>query len=342
MNWKNRQYATHRRDFDRAALRVEGEPPPVEADDARRASAGSIWRRGPNGEDLNALKAHGRSSTQSRMENPDLEVPAGQRARYEAAFAKFSCDLSRHVLRARARPLLSGRLGRQRPPAERRLPQRDGLHPRRRAAQRAAAGREGPERAGSALGSSSSSSPTTPRAPTSSSSSTRAARCSATAASRARFRPADKDITAEAVILDFKKPFLAKAAADAKNNPIAFEAIADHFDRVNATIRGIERKRLEAEPRHLDALMTFAARAYRRPLSPAERDDLRGVLPLAAREEQPDARRGDARLDRQRADVAALLLSRRPAGRRSRAPRRRARRDVADRTRCLITRWPAG
>ena len=24
MNWKNRQYATHRRDFDRAALRVEG------------------------------------------------------------------------------------------------------------------------------------------------------------------------------------------------------------------------------------------------------------------------------------------------------------------------------
>ena len=27
---------------------------------------------------------------QSRMKNPDLEVPAGQRARYEAAFAKFS------------------------------------------------------------------------------------------------------------------------------------------------------------------------------------------------------------------------------------------------------------
>ena len=30
MNWKLRAYATHRRDFDRAALRVEGEPPPVE------------------------------------------------------------------------------------------------------------------------------------------------------------------------------------------------------------------------------------------------------------------------------------------------------------------------
>ncbi len=30
MNWKLRAYATHRRDFDRAALRVEGEAPPVE------------------------------------------------------------------------------------------------------------------------------------------------------------------------------------------------------------------------------------------------------------------------------------------------------------------------
>jgi hypothetical protein len=52
------------------------------------------------------------------------------------------------------------------------------------------------------------------------------------------------------------------------------QAIADHFDRVNATLRGIERERLDAEPRQLDALMTFAARAYRRPLSQVERADL--------------------------------------------------------------------
>ena len=38
-------------------------------------------------------------------------------------------------------------------------------------------------------------------------------------------RPADKDITEESVILDFKKAYLAKAAADETNNPIAFEAI---------------------------------------------------------------------------------------------------------------------
>src|SRR5262249_6305818 len=54
----------------------------------------------------------------------------------------------------------------------------------------------------------------------------------------------------------------------------ARQATSDHFDRVNATLRGIERERLEAEPRHLDALVTFATRAYRRPLSRSERADL--------------------------------------------------------------------
>ena len=123
-------------------------------------------------------------------------------------------------------------------------------------------------------GTSSSSSPTTPLARTWSSFSIRAARFWGTAASPGSFRPSDKEITAESIILDFKKTYLAKAAADDENNPVAFEAITDHFERVNATIRGVERRRLEAEPRQLDALLTFAARAYRRPLSQAERDDL--------------------------------------------------------------------
>ena len=149
MNWKNRQYATHRRDFERAALRVDDEPPPVEVKmpETRRGLIGG----GPNGEDLNALRALA-EQYQSRMKNPDLEVPAGQRARYEAAFAQVQLDLPRHVLRSRARPFLSGRFGRQGTPAQRRLPQRDGIHPRRCAAQRAAARREGAERARGAVG----------------------------------------------------------------------------------------------------------------------------------------------------------------------------------------------
>ena len=93
MNWKLRAYATHRRDFDRAALRVEGEPPPVEpvvptGRDGKPVGYGLVGT-GPNGEDLTTLKAQARAYA-SRMENAGLVVPAGQRDRYEAAFARFS------------------------------------------------------------------------------------------------------------------------------------------------------------------------------------------------------------------------------------------------------------
>ena len=93
MNWKNRAYATHRRDFDRAALRVEGEPQPLApalpiGRDGKVLSLGLVGI-GPGGEDLTAVKAQVVGYA-SRMENPDLVVPAEQRARYEAAFARFS------------------------------------------------------------------------------------------------------------------------------------------------------------------------------------------------------------------------------------------------------------
>ena len=52
------------------------------------------------------------------------------------------------------------------------------------------------------------------------------------------------------------------------------EAIRYHFQWVNDTLRRMERMHVEAEPRQLDALLQFASRAYRRPLSPAERDDV--------------------------------------------------------------------
>ena len=133
MNWKLRAYATHRRDFDRAALRVEGEAPPVEPKiplgrDGKPVGYGLVGL-GPNGEDLTALKAQVRAYA-SRMENADLVVPAGQRARYEAAFAKFSSvfpDVFYVRERGRFYPDDSEDTG---PLAERRLPQRDGVHAR--------------------------------------------------------------------------------------------------------------------------------------------------------------------------------------------------------------------
>jgi hypothetical protein len=41
---------------------------------------------------------------------------------------------------------------------------------------------------------------------------------------------------------------------------------------VNATIRAVEKMRVDAAPRHLESLLKFAARAFRRPLTQAERD----------------------------------------------------------------------
>jgi hypothetical protein len=87
-------------------------------------------------------------------------------------------------------------------------------------------------------------------------------------------RPLDHEITDTAVIMGMRDAYLAKAAADPKNDPVAPEAIRDHFGRVNATLRTLEKERKDAEPKQLDALLKFAARAYRRPLSKAERDDL--------------------------------------------------------------------
>jgi Protein of unknown function (DUF1587)/Planctomycete cytochrome C len=86
MNWKLKSFATHRRDFDRIALRVEGEPPPPESALVldRAASAGITP------EDEAQIKNYVASLLEGRRKDPDLAVPAGGRKRYEAAFARFS------------------------------------------------------------------------------------------------------------------------------------------------------------------------------------------------------------------------------------------------------------
>ena len=81
-------------------------------------------------------------------------------------------------------------------------------------------------------------------------------------------RPTDHAVTDTAVIFKMRDVYLAKAAADPTNDPVAAEAIRDHFDQMNATLRSLEKERAEAEPSQLEALLQFAARAYRRPLTP--------------------------------------------------------------------------
>ena len=68
------------------------------------------------------------------------------------------------------------------------------------------------------------------------------------------------------------KPSTWRVAKD--GNDVSIKAIKDYFTAANEGIRWVEQARLNAEPSHLKALLDFAARAFRRPLSQADRDDL--------------------------------------------------------------------
>jgi hypothetical protein len=87
-------------------------------------------------------------------------------------------------------------------------------------------------------------------------------------------RPANHLITDTPVILAMRDAYLAKAASDSSNDPVAARAIREHFDGIDATLRKLEKERADAEPKQLEALLQLAQRAYRRPLTEAEREDL--------------------------------------------------------------------
>jgi len=87
-------------------------------------------------------------------------------------------------------------------------------------------------------------------------------------------RPDGMPVNDTRVILGKRDDYLKKAEADPKHDPAAIDAIKWHFERMNAMIRNVEKLRAEAEPKHLAALVAFANKAYRRPLTKAEQDDL--------------------------------------------------------------------
>jgi hypothetical protein len=86
-------------------------------------------------------------------------------------------------------------------------------------------------------------------------------------------RSEDKDVASEAKIQQLREAYLAKARKHGASAR-ALEAIETYFANISAQIRQVEQARRAAEPRHLAALQTFAARAYRRALSGSERDGL--------------------------------------------------------------------
>jgi mono/diheme cytochrome c family protein len=86
-------------------------------------------------------------------------------------------------------------------------------------------------------------------------------------------RPEDKSCTDEAVLTRLSQTFETKARTNNASETV-LQAIRDHFAEVNRNVRWLEKTRAEAVSRQLTAVQDFAARAYRRPLTAAERADL--------------------------------------------------------------------
>ncbi|HEX6740141.1 MAG TPA: DUF1587 domain-containing protein, partial [Vicinamibacteria bacterium] len=259
--WRNRQYASHRSSYDPGVLQVEGET---------RAAAEAPPAKEPAANDA----AEGEKAMAPRRPaepDPDLHVPAGQRPLYEAAFARFAAvfpdafyvsergryfpddtrDKGRHLSAgfhnlmgyfrddAPLYELVLDAKGRQ---------ELDGLWQDldfvAAATERtfvqfylSESGEVVPREGGPAAG-----------------------------------PPGAAEILSEPTLRRVAEGYLAKARASGEAAPL--QAVQQHFDSVSAVVRGVEKERLAAEPRHLEALLALAARAYRRPLSPAERDDL--------------------------------------------------------------------
>jgi mono/diheme cytochrome c family protein len=86
-------------------------------------------------------------------------------------------------------------------------------------------------------------------------------------------RSEDKDSISELKIHELQGAYLAKAKKTGVKED-AVKAIETYFALISSEIRQVEKDRLAAEPLHIAALRKFAERAYRRPLSRAEGDNV--------------------------------------------------------------------
>jgi mono/diheme cytochrome c family protein len=261
--WRNKQYATHRTSYDRQALQVEGE-------------------------------------TTVTPPDPDLQVPAGARARYEAAFARFAAvfpdafyisERGRYFpdnTRDKGRHLSAGfhnLMGYFRDD----LPLYEMILDAKQQKELDALWRELDFVASANIR-------TYIQFFLNESGEGRGLKRETEGP-----RPADKEITSEAAIKEVADAYLARARAS--GNETAIKAIEEHFAWTNAGIRWVEQARIAAEPTHLAALQEFAARAYRRPLSQAERAELLAFY---------KSRRGEAKLDHEEAmrdSIVSILMS---------------------------------
>jgi len=257
---RNRRYAAHRTDYNKAALQVEGEWKPP----APRAAARPTM--------IDQVADEGRASLpppDPLAADPDLHVPSGQRERYEAAFARFAAvfpDAFYISERGRYFPDNTRDKGRLLSAGFHNLmgyfrddqPLYDMILDGR--------GRKQLDELWEELDFVASANIRTY---------TQfylfESKEAATGPEGGAVTP-DSGITSQARIEKVEQDYLAKARPS--GNAAALQAIQDFFQSANDGVRRVLQARIEAEPAQLAALQEFAARAYRRPLTQADRGDL--------------------------------------------------------------------
>ena len=86
-------------------------------------------------------------------------------------------------------------------------------------------------------------------------------------------RSEDRDVISAEKMQRLREAYLAKVRS-AQIQESAIQAIEAYFDEMTSRIRLVEKLHRQAEASHLESLLALAARAYRRPLSDAERTTL--------------------------------------------------------------------
>ncbi len=271
--WKNVQYATHRRTFDPTQLQVEGEIV-IRTDGLEEPE----WDN-PFGPGKTIL-------VENDPGDPDLVVPKGERARYEAAFAGF-CSVFPDTFYKEERGRNYFRAGRD----EGRYlsagfhnvmgyfrddqPFYELLLDEKQQAKLDAMWRELDFIASAnirtyvqfaTLG-------------------TRGTRDDFKDGEPLVAQTDEKEIISEESINRLETGYLEIAKEGSK---VALGAVRDFFRSYREGIRWVEKARRDAEPGHLQSLLDFAERAYRRPLSAEDREDLLGFYRTAREKNSGD------------------------------------------------------
>lgn len=257
--WKNVQYATHRRTFDARQLQVAGEPLFNQKDVVEPE-----WEN-PFGPGKTVL-------VENEPGDPDLAVPAGQRPRYEQAWGRF-CSVFPDMFYKESRGRNYFKVGRD----EGRYLSA-GFHnvmgyfrddqafyelllDEKQQAQLDQMWRELDFVAAANIRT------------------YMELALNGTRGARDDFKDGEplvtvldeKEIVSEKLIRKLESEYMVLGK---DGSEIAKKGIKDYFDGMNDGIRWVEQARLKAEPSHLRSLFEFAARAYRRPLTQSDRDDL--------------------------------------------------------------------